>query len=92
MDTFYWPFHAHLLMDHLLEDLIWPQIHLIAFASELLRVQSVLLHLDGQGEQVIVALGPERKRERTPSLISRTFLEQLRTHIVFAFCHVSPQT
>lgn len=33
---FYWPFHAHLLKDggggpdHLLEDLIWPQIYFIA--------------------------------------------------------------
>lgn len=30
------------------------------YCSELLRVQSVLLHLDGQGEQVVVALGPKR--------------------------------
>lgn len=38
--------------------------HLVTTQIELFRVQSVLLHFNGQREQIIVALGPVKGREK----------------------------
>lgn len=38
--------------------------HLVTTQLELFRVQSVLLHFNGQREQIIVALGPVKGREK----------------------------
>lgn len=37
--------------------------HLVTTQLELFRVQSVLLHFNGQRKQIIVALGPVKGRE-----------------------------
>lgn len=38
--------------------------HLVTTQLELFRVQSVLLHFNGQRKQIIVALGPVKGREK----------------------------